>query len=314
MINISNSIAVKPDKNFKNHESLKFFHFQGQKNVHCKECLLFPEIIKLNSTSKRPPPITTQNGTKYLVKIVKEHLESKAHKECHTAYLQSKLNTSEILTTTPIGKTLSQANLTVANQIGRLMYHVYCSAKKLTLSAMTFPARVVVGTVAENFEFDKFELKEHSHNFKYVTPAAHKQFLESIVQCHRESLASQLLSSLAMSLRCDGSVDRLQVDKVYNMIKSISKNGSEEMYFLGAFEPVERGATGLLGAVKEGCSNTIGESSIDVFKGISSFVTDGTIVNTGEKSGLWKIFEDYVKSLNPETNQPLLKIWCSAHR
>lgn len=45
---------------------------------------------------------------------------------------------------------------------------------------------------------------------------------------------------------------------------------------------------------------------------ISSICTDGTNSNTGEKAGLWKLFEDEIRRI--ESDVPLMKIWCSAHR
>lgn len=99
------------------------------------------------------------------------------------------------------------------------------------------------------------------------------------------------------------------------MIKCISNNGSEELYFLGAAEPEERGAAGLLGAVKSGCSNTIGSSADDILKYVSSIVTDGASVNTGEKAGFWTLLDEYVKSFaDEEVPLTLLKIWCSVHK
>lgn len=303
----------KDSKNLKSHKALHFFRKNNQSCVHCKECLKFPEIVKLHSKNKKTPPITTNDGTKYLDRIVRDHLDSTLHDECHKAYEQATFTKAEILTKTPIGITVSQANLNLANHVGKLMLHVYSGAQKLTLSTNTFPTRVVTGNLAENFDFNHPELQEMI-DLQYVTPAGHRELLEVIVQCHKAELAKQLCSTLASSLRCDGSVDRVQIDKIYTMLKVITKEGSEELYFLGATEPEERGAQGVLGAVQKGCENTVGTSANDVFTTISSIVTDGAKVNTGEEKGLWTKFEEFLKTLNAGNDQPLLKIWCSAHR
>lgn len=72
--------------------------------------------------------------------------------------------------------------------------------------------------------------------------------------------------------------------------------GSEELYFLEAAEPEAIRAAGMLGAVKSRCSNTIGSSSDDILNDLSSVVTDGASVNTGEKAGFWTLLDEYVRS------------------
>jgi len=63
-------------------------------------------------------------------------------------------------------------------------------------------------------------------------------FLRCIVESNREEFAERLLvDSLALSLRCDGSVDRTQTDKLFVMIKPLDANSEEHLYFLGADEP-----------------------------------------------------------------------------
>ena len=53
-----------------------------------------------------------------------------------------------------------------------------------------------------------------------------------------------------------------------------------------------------------------------VLSKVSSIVTDGTSLNTGEKGGLWTLFETRRKEFCGKgvTLPPLLKVWCSAHR
>ena len=51
-----------------------------------------------------------------------------------------------------------------------------------------------------------------------------------------------------------------------------------------------------------------------IMKEVSSFVTDGTSVNTGYNNGLWKIFQDYRLEKFSEPVAHLLTIWCCAHK
>jgi len=62
---------------------------------------------------------------------------------------------------------------------------------------------------------------------------------------------------MAISLRYDGSVNRMQIDKIYVLTKLISEEGRPEKVFLGAAEPECRGAEVLLEAVKSACNTTL---------------------------------------------------------
>jgi hypothetical protein len=89
---------------------------------------------------------------------------------------------------------------------------------------------------------------------------------------------------LTISLRCDGSIDRTQIDKIYVLIKVVNKSGKEEHFFLGTGEVCKRGAQGILEAIETGCINILAiELSEYVFKNMSSIVTDGDSVNIGER-------------------------------
>jgi len=91
------------------------------------------------------------------------------------------------------------------------MFIVYNDAKRLTLSGYSFPSDVVVSQMANSSSL----LKERASNsldkldLQYLTPNGHHEFLSCIVESSRESAAKILLDgTLAISLRCDGRVDR----------------------------------------------------------------------------------------------------------
>lgn len=52
---------------------------------------------------------------------------------------------------TPIGKAIKYSNEKLAKKIGSLLIYVYNDAKKLTLSAYSFPSRAVVSLRANLF-------------------------------------------------------------------------------------------------------------------------------------------------------------------
>lgn len=122
-----------------------------------------------------------------------------------------------------------------------------------------------------------------------------------------------------MSLRYDGSVDRSQIDKIYILLKIITKKGEQEQYFLGSGQVCKRGAEGLLEAIESAIRNNVGEATMEyILRNISSIVTDGANVNIGTKGGLWVLIENKwrttVSTSNINSNIPLQKIWCAAHR
>jgi hypothetical protein len=107
----------------------------------------------------------------------------------------------------------------------------------------------------------------------------------------------------------------MQVDKIYVAAKVISMSGVEEDYFLGACEPRERGAKGLLNAIESAYISTVGEKATShIFQHTSSSVTDGASVNTGEKAGLWALFAAKCKAASPDQSMPLIKVWRCVHR
>ena len=60
--------------------------------------------------------------------------------------------------------------------------------------------------------------------------------LQIIVDSHK-NISNTIKESFASSLRCDGSVDITQVDKIFIMLKVIDKNAHEQLFFLGAKNP-----------------------------------------------------------------------------
>jgi hypothetical protein len=116
-----------------------------------------------------------------------------------------------------------------------LLIHNYGDAKKLTLSAYSFPSRIVVGKITTAFSFNNsnyltvdggFGEGTELTDFQYLCPSTHKEFLECIVDGDRERLAHKLtIDAMALFIRCNGSVDRTQIDKIYVMVKVITRSG-----------------------------------------------------------------------------------------
>ena len=131
---------------------------------------------------------------------------------------------------------ISNANEKLANKMGTLMLQAYNDAKKLTLSAYSWPSRLVAAQIASEFIFNN-EQHEVKLDLQYISLAYHRELLQVIVDSHRQTLANTIKEALASSLRCDGSVDRTQVDKIFTMLKIIDKDADEKLLFVGAKEP-----------------------------------------------------------------------------
>lgn len=186
---------------------------------------------------------------------------------------------------------ISKSQEKLANQIARYATCVFVDAKRLTLSAYSWPARFVAYEYGaaqniNNRQQTANALKKIS--LQYVNPTSHAEILDCIVAVESNLLSKKIDNCIALSLRADGSVDRTNQDKIYVLAKIINSEGTQETIFLGMGAQSQRGAAGLFNAIKE-IINTAGENLyMKLLKKMSSIVTDGASVNIGERSGLWK--------------------------
>lgn len=158
------------------------------------------------------------------------------------------------------------------------------------MSAYTFPSRAIVSHTSNIYRTNG----EISHDIddnelQYLTPHTHNDLLDCVVKSYRSEFIEEFMdNSIALSLRCDGSVHRTQVDKMYVLIKSVNLKGEEKLYFIAETEIIKRGAEGICGAIKTACIKSVGNENFEVIlRKISSLVTDGASSNIGEKNGLW---------------------------
>jgi hypothetical protein len=192
------------------------------------------------------------------------------------------------------------------------MFTLYNDAKRGTLSAWSWPSREVASMRGNQFNIsdDFTPLQAGEVGTNYLSPEMYRSFLSSNVQADLPRFRANMQESVALSLHVDGSVDRTQVDNIHIMGKVVSKQGLMNLAFLGFEEPECRGAQGYMKAVKE--ATQISWAWETVLNAMSSIVTDGASINTGEKGGLWSLLESQIKA--QDQNKPLLKIWCAAHR
>ncbi|CAB3991771.1 Hypothetical predicted protein [Paramuricea clavata] len=147
-------------------------------------------------------------------------------------------------------------------------------------------------------DFETFD--PSNSTLQYVTPTQHNNFLSCIVLADKTRINTKIENSLALSLRCDSSVDRRRIDNCHVLANIIDQDGKPGLLFLGLDEPKARGTPGYVQAVKDAVNLTSSWSD----------VTAGTNLNTGDKTSLWAS----LTSEHEAYGLPLLKVWCIAHR
>lgn len=82
--------------------------------------------------------------------------------------------------------------------------------------------REITSQMASNFTFNELNAN-NTYDFQYLTPASHKEFLQCFVKSYKKTFSDKLISeTILMSLRCDGSMDRSQIDKIYIILRTVS--------------------------------------------------------------------------------------------
>ena len=297
-------------------DAIGHLYKKGRHYVFCKICTKNVYVVRNHSHKQKVPAIATDSGTIFRREVVLDHLQSNAHKESLKCERLTNLSKAEIIEKAPLDRLIRKGNEAAAKKIGSLMITVYNDAKRLTLSAYSWPSRIVASKKAQMYaNNDISDGVVESYDLQYVTPTCHQQFLECIVESHRKDVFNKIVNAQALSLRLDGSVDRTQIDKIYFMGKIILQNGESDQVFLGLAEPQQRGAKGMIDALKEGLQNAFGEDAKKILQTASSVVTDGASVNIGEKNGLWTMLTTEINSMSDnQTSKPFLKIWCGVHR
>ena len=212
---------------------------------------------------------------------------------------------------TTIDCQISKANKPLYGKIGGYMISVFNDAKRGTLSAWSWPSRQVAFMRADHFNCNRTmqNFSMSNEDFRYLSPTSHAELLDFIVKADLKGMGEVLTNSLAVSLRTDGAVDRMQIHNNHLGAKVIHQDGSDSTFFLGFGESQNGGAKGYLEAIMEACRPLSWES---LFGKTSSLVTDGENMNTGSRNGLWALADRYRR--DSSSDLPLIKIWCAAHR
>lgn len=295
------------DKEKKQVPGIVSFHSNKDRYIRCEFCRNYPHIVK-QYVPKKPPAITSIEGTRFYARVLAEHLETAYHKECARSYRISTIEENE---GAPMDSSINRANKLQVDRVGKLMIQVYIDAKRLNLPP--WPSRYVAGEAS--FAYDSNNQNKSivadNINLQYVNAPSHLSLMTAIASSDQKLFHKKIKDCIAMSLRIDGSIDFTHIDKIYVMAKLINMDGKSELFFIGIAEQTQRLATGLMNAVKEALKAMGGDLDVYLRK-ISSMCTDGTNLNSGERNGLWVLLENEMKAAG--STIPLIKIWCAAHR
>ena len=165
----------------------------GRHYVHCDSCFHFSNVLKLHSNNTKLPAIATKDRTMFREKIVKTHLNSKGHIKAAKAQRIAVL--PKLQAATPMRKAFATGQLRLANKIGKFMLYVYHGAKSVTLSAHSFPSRVVVGELGNSFQYDCPDKSKPTLDLHYFSVNSHSEMLSCIVMSDKKNFAEKTFRS-----------------------------------------------------------------------------------------------------------------------
>lgn len=283
--------------------------------IRCEPCYNNPAIISMYRNNRRLPNITKECGANNKKETKESHLETLYHQKSVEAARRNPILAPLSVESNPIAKMVAKANLEKANEMGAYAITIFNDAKRLTLSANSWPSREVSAKIGKTFNMndtDQNMADVRKINLQYLNPVYYKEILSCIVAADNDLIKDKLHSCIALSLRCDGSVDRTNLDKIYTIAKTVTKTGDLESLFIGIGVQMERKAEGLHKAI----ISTIEANGENLYhhclRKMSSLVTDGAGINKGEHSGLWRRIDDDAKLAGAP--QRILKIHCAGHR
>jgi len=281
----------------------------GRRKIRCTLCYENMSASLLGKSTS-PPAIATESGTSLHSEVIETHLASAMHAAAASADRFRNLSASDRQRDVRILQQFAHCNAHLATQTGQKMIEVYADAKKGS-TGWSWPARHVAHLMSQSFKANEPHepYKPPTGHLTYVNPPTYREFLLSIVEAELSKVQEKIGTSLALSLRVDGSVDLTQLDNKHCLIKIVDKNGDEDTLFLGFAEPHDRGTRGYVAAVKEACEKVMKWDQL--LNKLSSIVTDGESMNTGVRQSLWTELDKMRADINLP---PLLKIWCAVHR
>ena len=268
-----------------------------------QNCVNYPSIVSLHCYQQRVPAIATVDGTKYREEVIAEHEKH----DCHHAAIEAKCRCdmwSIEPTSVPLLVGLKRMEADLFLKVSAYMLDAYNDAQRGTISAWSWPSRVLTRLKADEVRIDSFTpFVPTADQIQYLNPVQQREFLSCIAAVGRKQTTKELSEALTVSLRFDGSVDRQQIDSKHVCAQIVTAEGDLISRFLGFCEPLQRGVTGYIQCIQQATKAI--QPWNDLMKVTSSIVTDGESLNSGERNGLWKKMEE--KALHDSSHGPLIK-------
>ena len=105
----------------------------------------------------------------YRTRTIENHNQTDHHKEALKSSRLRALPPEKVYEETPMGIMISSANEKLANKMGALILQVYNDVKKLTLSAYSWPSRIVAALMVSEFIFNNGQ-HSISLDLQYINP------------------------------------------------------------------------------------------------------------------------------------------------
>lgn len=246
------------------------------------------------------------DGKKKLQDVV-DHLFSRPHlsalKEKELLSLWKEKSTNH-----PWVKLTESTDTVTMSTLIHMAVDAYNDSKILTPSAWSWPSRSLAqmhsSSLFQSQYCSPLPFMPSGISLHYRDPMTYAEMLHIIGDIERKKLAAELKDCIRFSIQVDGSLDMKQQDKKFVMIRFNTEAAPLNIItkFVGVVQNDERGANGLLKAVKDALKGV----NITDFKKIVGLSTDGESANTGKKNGLWAKMESFV-------GRPIINYWCVCH-
>ena len=146
--------------------------------VRCKICTSYPTVVALHAHRQRTPLIATVGGTRYREEVIADHEKHACHDAAVKAKRRHEMRKSDPLSV-PLFASLRHMEDDLFHKVGSFMLDVYNDAQRGTLSAWSWPSRVLTRCMANDVKIDVFE--------PFIPTANQIQYLNPVSWVHSRS-------------------------------------------------------------------------------------------------------------------------------
>ena len=179
----SDFVHDSEEERITNRDQCEFFHKRDggkvtRRFVRCKVCTSYPSVVALHCHRQRIPPIARVGGTRYREGVASDHEKHQCHDAAVKAKRRSDLQKSDRLSV-PIFAAMRHKKEGLFMKIGAYRLDVYNDAKRGTLSAWSWPSRVLTRYMANEVKIGSFNAFI-PNQIQYLNPVQHRELLADI--------------------------------------------------------------------------------------------------------------------------------------